>query len=75
MSEVLTIDEIKEKYAPDWVLIVEPETDEYHRLLAGRVAFHSPVRDDVYDKAIELGPPSCAVRYLGEYQENMEFLL
>ncbi len=28
MNEVLTIDEIRSRYAPDWVLIADPEVDE-----------------------------------------------
>jgi hypothetical protein len=35
MDEILTIDEIKACYAPDWVLIGEPETDEALGLRAG----------------------------------------
>ena len=35
MNDVLTIDEMKERYAPDWVLILEPQTDEFQHLRAG----------------------------------------
>ena len=28
MDEILTIDEIQSRYAPEWVLIGEPQTDE-----------------------------------------------
>jgi hypothetical protein len=75
MGEYLTIDEIKAQYAPDWVLIAEPETDEYRGLLGGRVLFHSPDRDAVYQKAIDLDVPRAAFRYMGEWPEDMEFIL
>jgi hypothetical protein len=75
MSSILTMDEIKAKYAPDWVLIVEPETDDLKQVLAGRVVFHSPDRDAVYDKAIELQPPHCAFRFLGAWPKDTELLL
>src|SRR5215213_7368898 len=52
MDEILTIDQIKARYAPDWVLIGEPQTDEFQRLHAGKVLFHSPDREAVYRKAI-----------------------
>jgi hypothetical protein len=75
MTDVLTMEQIKAKYAPDWVLIGEPETDESLEVLSGRVLFHSPDRDAVYHKAIELQLPYCAFRYLGSWPADMEFLL
>ena len=75
MDDLLTIDEIKARYAPDWVLIGDPQTDELQRLRAGRVLFHSPNREEVYRKAIELRPLHFAFRYLGEWPEDMAFVL
>ena len=75
MDEVLTIDEIESRFAPDWVLIGEPQTDEALDLLAGKVLFHSPDRDEVYRKAGELRPGRFAVRYLGTWPEDMVFVL
>ena len=75
MDEVLSIDEIKARYAPDWVLIGEPETDEFQRVRAGKVLFHSADREEVYRKAIALRPAHFAFRYLGEFPEDMAFAL
>ena len=75
MDEVLSIDEIKTRFAPDWVLIGEPQTDQNQRLLAGKVLFHSRDRDEVYRKAIELRPGHFAFRYLGELPEDVAFVL
>lgn len=75
MDDLLTMDEIRTRYAPDWVLIGDPQTDESQRLQAGRVLFHSPDREEVYRKAIQLRPQHFAFRYLGEWPENMAFLL
>ena len=75
MDEILTIDEIKARFAPDWVLIGDPQTDESQRLHAGRVLFHSPDREEVYRRAIELRPANFAFRFLGELPEDMAFLL
>ena len=47
MDEVLTINEIEKQYAPDWVLIADPQTDEMQRLKSGKVIFHSPDRSAV----------------------------
>jgi hypothetical protein len=75
VDEVLTIDEIKARFAPDWVLIGGPLTDANQQLLAGRVLFHSRDREEVYRKAIELRPGHFAFRYLGELPEDMIFVL
>jgi hypothetical protein len=74
-DELLTFDEIKARYAPDWVLIGEPQTDEYQRVVAGKVLFHSPNREEVYQKAIELRPGDFAFRYLGTIPDDMVFVL
>ena len=64
-------DEIKARFAPHWVLISEPQTDEQQRVRASKVLFHSPEREEVYWKAIELRPGHFAFRYLGELPEDM----
>lgn len=74
-SDVLSIDEIKARSAPDWVLIGEPETDEFQHVCAGKVLFHSPDREEVYRRAIDLRPGHFAFRYLGEFPEDMAFAL
>jgi hypothetical protein len=75
MDEVLTIEEIKARYAPNWVLIGDPQTDDYHHVLAGEVLVVSPDREAVYDKALELRPTNCAFRFLGEWPKDAEFIL
>jgi hypothetical protein len=75
MDEVLTIEEIEARYAPEWVLIAEPQTDEALNILAGKVLFHSPDRDEVYRKAQELRLDRIAVRYLGPYPEHLVLIL
>jgi predicted RNase H-like HicB family nuclease len=78
MDEMLTIEEIEEieaRFAPDWVLIAEPQTDDEQRLLAGKVVFHGPDHDEVYRKARELQLDRIAVRYLGTWPEDMVLIL
>jgi hypothetical protein len=75
MIGMLTIDEIETRYPSEWVLIGDPQTDEYHRLLAGTVLFHSPDRDDVDRKLLELRPPRFAFRYLGSMSEDVALIL
>ena len=75
MSEILTIEEIEARYAPDWVLIGRLDIDEKLTVHGGEVLFHSPDPDEVYRKAKELRPGRFAVRNLGEWPENMAYVL
>jgi hypothetical protein len=71
VDELLPIEEIESRYAPDWVLIGEPQTGEDLTVRAGSVLFQSPDRDEVYRKAGELKPGRFAVRYLGPRPEEL----
>ncbi len=75
MDEVLTIDEIKARFAPDWVLVGEPQTDETLALQAGKVLFHGPDRDEVCRKALEYPPGRYALHFLGTIPENLVLVL
>jgi hypothetical protein len=75
MGEVLTIEEIEARYAPNWVLIDKPRTDDQQRLLGGVVLFSSTDHDEIYRKATELGLDRIAVRYLGTWPDDMVLVL
>lgn len=68
MGDLMTIEEIQSRYAPDWVLIVDIESDELQRVRKGRVVIHGPNRDEVWSKMDDLHPHPAqfSVRYLGE---------
>ena len=75
MDDYLTLEEIEARYAPDWVLIDEPQTDELQQLLGGRVVDRGPNRDALYRKAKELGLHHVSVRKLGPYLQDTEYIL
>jgi hypothetical protein len=76
MDEVLTIDEMKARYAPDWVLIGDAVIDESRGLVGGKVLFHSPDRNAVYDKILEYPEGGgYAFWFLGEFPKDMELIL
>ncbi len=75
MGEFLTIEEIEKRYAPDWVLINNPQTDENLKLLSGEVISTSKDRDELDRKSMELKLAHVAVRYLGPWPEDMIFIL
>lgn len=75
MGDLLSLEEIEARFAPEWVLIGDPQTDAQQRLLGGRVLFHGPDRDELYCKAREWGLERIAVRYLGTWPEDMALVL
>jgi hypothetical protein len=75
MDETLTVEQIEALFPSEWVLIGDPQTDESQRLLAGKVLCHSPERDEVDRKLLELRPNRFAFRYLGMPPEDMALVL
>ena len=67
MGEVLTTEEIFARYPDQWVLVADPETTEYHKVLAGRVVAAGPDREQVYRAAFSLPVPrSIATLFTGQ---------
>ena len=54
MDEVLTMEEIEARFPEEWILIDQPEKDQHGNVASGRVVFHSPDRDEIGRKALEL---------------------
>jgi hypothetical protein len=75
VGDVLTIEEIEARFPSQWVLIGDPRTDENQRLLSGTVLSHSPDRDEVDRKLLELRPSRFAFRYLGTLPEDVALVL
>jgi hypothetical protein len=73
-GEMLTIEEIEVRYAPNWVLIGDPKVDDEQRLLGGVVLFFSPDRDELYRNAMELDLDEFAIRYLGKWPADVAFV-
>src|SRR5690348_5347106 len=62
-DEILTVEEIEDRYPSEWVLIEDPEVNQQFDVIRGKVIWHSPDRDAVDRKAIELRPRSSATIY------------
>lgn len=60
MAEELSIAEIESRYPSEWILVEDPITNEALEVQSGKVLWHSPDRDDVYRKAVELRPRNIA---------------
>ena len=75
MPEVLTIDQINQRFPNEWILIGDPETDDSLEVLRGTILFHSSDRDEMYRKSVELKPKRSATLYTGSLPDDMEFAL
>jgi hypothetical protein len=75
MDTILTVAEIENQFDSEWVLVSDPETDEDLAIQGGKVLWHSPDRDEVYQKAIELRPRRFTVLYTGELPEDAAIIL
>lgn len=75
MDEVLSIEEIEKRYAPDWVLIGEPLTDEGLNVLSGKVLFHAANQDEVARKAMDYPPGRYALLCLGKMPDDLVLVL
>jgi hypothetical protein len=76
MNEVLTMAEIEARFPKEWVLLGDPETNEYQEVLRGRLIFHSSDRDEVDRQALLLPiPRHIAIFYTGPIPEDVEFVL
>ena len=70
MTESLSMDEIQSRFDSEWVLLEDPQLNEYQEVLGGKVLWHSKDRDEVYRKAVELRPKHSAFLYTGTLPED-----
>lgn len=75
MDETLTLAEIESRFEGEWILVKDPEVDDYLQVVRGEVVCHSKDRDEVYQKAVELRLKSSAFLYTGKVPDDMEFAL
>ena len=76
MEHILTMDEIRRRYDGEWVLIADPEVNDYQEVLHGRVVYHHADRD-VFDREVLKLPPRkmVAVEFMGDPDPKMEYIL
>lgn len=64
-QEILTLEEIIQRYPNQWVLIVDPELNEDLEVIRGQVVASAPHRDELYDLlGMRKGRPA-AIEYTG----------
>ena len=67
---------MKERYAGEWLLVGQAETDEDLNVLRGEVLAHSPDRDEIYRKLLsEKRSGSLAIEFGGAPPEDLSVML
>ena len=74
-GEMMTVQEIEERFDSEWVLVENPEFDENGEVVRGVVLCHSRNRDEVDRAAVRLRPKFAASLYTGRPAENEVFAL
>jgi len=75
MSDVLTIAEIEARFASEWVLVADPETNDALEVQRGTVLSHSKDRDEVYREAVRIRPKRFAMLYTGTLPKDTAIVL
>lgn len=75
MDEILSMEEMQARYAPNWVFIGEAQMNERRELLAGKVLIHGLDHDEVCFKAMDYPPGRYALRFLGTISPDVELVL
>jgi len=75
MDKMMTIAEIWSQFQSEWMLVEDPETDEFLEVQKGKVRYHSKDRDEVYRKAVELHPKRFAMIYTGTIPKDTAVVL
>lgn len=74
-KDILSLNEIKDKFDSEWVLVGDPETDKNLNVIHGVVLWHSKDRDEVYRKARDISPKSSAFLFTGKTPEGEGIIL
>ena len=75
MADVMSIQDIRERFGEEWVLLEDPQTNEYLAVQGGTVLCHSKDRDEVHRRLAELRPGRFAIVYTGTIPEDTAILL
>lgn len=75
MAPILSLTEIEQQYASEWILVGDPQTNAALEVERGTVLYHSPDRDAVYREAIRLHPQRFAVLFTGEQPVDTAIVL
>jgi hypothetical protein len=74
-NTILTIEQMRETYIDEWLLIAFTAIDVNLNVLAGEVLAHSKNRDDIYSALRQRNGRSFAIEYTGTLTSDTAYLL
>jgi hypothetical protein len=75
MPAVLTLDEMKQHYQNEWLLIAYTQIDENLNVIQGEVLAQSPHVETLYHLLSQYPDRAVAFEYVGEIPEDLAFVL
>lgn len=75
MSEILTMEEIENKYDGEWVLIEDVESNEQLEIIRGKITYHGKDKNELHRRAMKSKSKHLASLFIGKPDPKMEFLL
>jgi hypothetical protein len=75
MAQILTLDEMKQQYPDEWLLIAYTEIDENLQVIRGEVVAHSPRAEEVYHALPYHKNRAVALEYIGEIPQDLVIML
>ena len=70
-AAVMTLTEIEERFDDEWILVENPEYNQYGEFVRGAVLFHSVDRDEMDAALMRLRPKYATSLYTGPIPENI----
>ena len=71
----MTVEEMREQFDAEWILIEDPQTNDSLEVLGGKVLHHGNDRDEIYRQAVARRPKRSAILYTGQIPENTAIVL
>ena len=75
MGEILSIEEMRDQYFGEWLLIAYTELDDEMNVIHGEMLAHSPDRDEIYRNLLSMKGKAVAVEYVGTIPEDLAVVL
>jgi len=67
----MTWEEIRKRYAGQWVLIQYHELDEHLNVITGEVVAHSPAKEEIYRQLLKTTGQTIAIEYAGALPQDL----
>ena len=75
MAKLMTLEEIKQQFQDEWLLIAYTELDQNLNVLQGELLLHSAEVEDIYNALPNYNDRAVAIEYVGEPPADVAFIL